>query len=211
MSRGTWRGYGTSNDLLVAADGDHQRKMVLSAEPVGHFGLLHRCWVGGFAAAREGSYLSMPVHDRPLLQMRLPLVNYHNPLRVEEVEAPYRESLSSRDMAGDPSLEVVAVDKKEVVLQEAHILMTDDSAEVQREHYTGHLTKTMPGLGVDQEEPDTSPLVRYCAAAAVVVAAAAAAAANVDSTGCSTLNYVDLFRRKALKSYHSPSPCPLVS
>jgi len=152
--------------------------------------------------AREGSCLSMPVHDRPLLQMHLPLANCRNPLRVEEVEAPYRESLSSRDMVGGPSLEVVAVDKKEAVLQEVHILMTDDLVGAQGEHYTGHSTKTTPRLGVDQEEPDTSPLVRYCAAAVV------AAAANVGSRGCLTSNYVDLFRTKALKSSHSPSPCP---
>lgn len=120
-----------SSGLLVAADGDHRKRRVLSIEQAARFGLRHGCWVGGFAAAREDSCLSMLTRDHPLLQMRLQLANYRSPLRVEEVEAPYRESLSSRDMAEGPSLAAVAVGKKEVVLEEVHILMTDDSAEVQ--------------------------------------------------------------------------------
>lgn len=193
-----------SNVLLVVADGDHRQRKVLSVEQAARFGLRHGYWVGGFAAARVDSCLSMPTRGRPLLQMRLQLANYRSPLRVEEVEVPYRESLSSRDMAEGPSLVAVAVGKKEVVLQEAHILMTDDSVEVQEEQCTQYLTKMTPDSGVVQEEPDTSLSARYCAAAA-------AAAGSVDNKGYLTSDYVDQCRRKALKSCPRPSSCPLVS
>jgi len=105
-----------SSGLLVAVDGDHRKMRVLSVEQAARFGLRREYWVGGFGVAREDSCLSMLTRDRLLLQMRLQLANYRSPLRVEEVEAPYRELLSSRDMAEGPSSEAVAVGKKEVVL-----------------------------------------------------------------------------------------------
>lgn len=95
---------------------------------------------------------------------------------VEEVEVPYRESLSSRDMAGVPNSEAVAVGKKEAALKEARILMADDSVEAQEGQYTECLRKTTPGLEADQEGPDTSPSARYYAVAVV-------AAENVGSRG----------------------------